>query len=48
MHPGGGVSGVPGYLCALEALADAGIARRRVKYYNILKLIKSFLSFRSL
>jgi phytoene dehydrogenase-like protein len=48
MHPGGGVSGVPGYLCALEALADAGITRRRVKYYNILKLIKSFLSFRSL
>ncbi len=48
MHPGGGVSGVPGYLCALEALADAGMARRKAKYYNILKLIKSFLSFRNL
>jgi phytoene dehydrogenase-like protein len=48
MHPGGGVSGVPGYLCALEALADAGLARRRFKYYRMLKLIKSFLTFRSI
>jgi len=29
-------------------LADAGLARRRFKYYRMLKLIKSFLTFRSI
>jgi len=47
MHPGGGVSGVPGYLCAMEALADAGIARRRFRYHNMLRLVRSFLSLRA-
>jgi phytoene dehydrogenase-like protein len=46
-HPGGGVSGAPGYLCAMEALTDAGIARRRSKYRNILRLVRSFLAFRN-
>ena len=46
-HPGGGVSGVPGYLCSTEALIDAGIARKRSKYREILRLVRGILSLRS-
>ncbi|MEM0439360.1 MAG: NAD(P)/FAD-dependent oxidoreductase [Sulfolobales archaeon] len=46
-HPGGGVSGVPGYLCSTEALIDAGIVRKKFKYHEILRLVKGILSLRS-
>ncbi len=47
MHPGGGVSGVPGYLCSTEALIDAGIIRKKFKYHEILKLMKGLLTLKT-
>lgn len=42
-HPGGGVSGVSGYLCSEEALIDAGLKKRSKLYKAFVKALRGVL-----